>query len=46
MKYHELELFDYIGISPYTIESFFTFDCHMMMWANDRIRTTYTMGIK
>lgn len=38
MYYEESELWDIIGIKPYTLEAFFPFKCRAMPWANNRIR--------
>jgi hypothetical protein len=41
MIYEESSLWDVIGITPYTIESYFRFSCKAMPWANNRIRVQY-----
>ena len=45
MYYEESALYDYIGIIPYTVNSYFPFTCKSMVWANNRIRTQYFGGV-
>ena len=45
MAYEESALFDIIGIKAFTIESYFPFDCRVMPWSNDRIRTGYYAAV-
>ena len=45
MYYDEKELWDIIGIVPYSIHSFFPFECRTMPWSNDRIRTGYYAAV-
>ena len=45
MFYEESELWDIIGITPYTIDAYFPFVCRSMIWANNRIRTQYYAGV-
>ena len=45
MHYEEVELWDIIGIDPYTLNAFFPFECRMMPWSNDRIRTAYYAAV-
>ena len=45
MYYEESELWDIIGIKPYTLEAFFPFTCRAMPWANNRIRVQYYSGV-
>jgi hypothetical protein len=42
---HDESLNDSIGIKPYTIETFFEFECRVMPWANDKIRINYITGV-
>lgn len=44
-SYNEDALWDVIGIKPYSIKAYFPFECRMMPWANDRIRTQYYGGV-
>jgi len=45
MYYEESELWDIIGVVPYTIDAHFPFVCRSMIWANNRIRTQYYAGV-
>ena len=45
MYYEETELWDIIGVVPYTVESLFPFNCRAMRWANNRIRVQYYSGV-
>ena len=39
LYYEEQELWDIIGITPYSLKSYFPLHCRAMRWANNRIRT-------
>ena len=45
MAYEESALYDIIGIKAFTIESYFPFECRVMAWSNDRIRTGYYAAV-
>ena len=46
MYYKEEEYFDYVAdIENFWLNRFWKFDCQMQLWANNRIRLNFLMGV-